>query len=241
VISRMVAEMEAVRVAELAAEFGVNPATIRRDLDELEQQGKLRRVHGGAVAPGSGGGTASQMAEDGWPARIGRAVAEMIADGETVYIGSGRLCLATARCLTIRQQLTIVTNGLEVAHWLAVSTSHSLIVTGGQADGGRLGLGGQLGLQALSSVRADQVVLQFDGVSALGGLTVDTLQQADMARAILDTGSCLIALVEPERVGRVAAAHVAPVSEADAVVTLREAPSSFLWDLSECGVRIVLA
>jgi DeoR/GlpR family transcriptional regulator of sugar metabolism len=241
VISRIVVESEAVRVAELAAEFEVNPATIRRDLEKLEQQGKLRRVYGGAVPAEPEGRAGAQIPSDSGAARIGRAAAEMIADGETIYIGAGELCLATARSLADRDRLTVITNGLDIAHWLAANTAHPLIVTGGHVEGRRLGLGGQLGLQALSSMRADQVILQLDGVSASGGLTVDSLPQAEMAKAILETGSCLIVLVEPDRLGRVAAAHIAPATEADSVVTVREAPSSFLWDLSECGVRIVLA
>ena len=241
VISQIVAEREAVRVADLAAEFGVNAATIRRDLEALEQQGRLQRVHGGAVATAGGEGEQACIPAGSQSGRIGRAVAEMIGDGEAVFIGPGELCLAAAHCLAERDELTVITNGLDIAHWLAANTPHSLIVTGGQADVRRLALGGHLGLQALTSTRADQVVLQLDGVSAVGGLTVDTLPQAEMARAILETGSRLIVVVEPERVGRVAAAHIAPASDADAVVTVREAPSSFLWDLSESGIRIVLA
>ncbi len=238
-ISRVVEESEAVRVVELAARFGVNAATIRRDLAALEQQGKLRRVHGGAVGPSEG--EAAGAPKDSQPARIGRTVAKLIEDGETIFLGPGDLSLAVARCLADRALLTVVTNGLEVAHWLATNTSHSVIVTGGQADGRRLGLRGRLALEALAGLRADQVILQLDGVSAAGGLTVDSLAQAEMARAILEMGSRLVVLVEPQRLGRVAAAHIAPASDADVVVTLREAHSSYLWDLSEAGVRILLA
>ena len=228
-------------MAELAERFEVNAATVRRDLQALEQQGSLRRVHGGAVARGAAGAEAGAAPSGSAAARIGAAVAKVVAAGETVFIGPGELCLAAAHCLGDRDQLTIVTNGLGVAHWLAANTSHSLIVTGGQAQGRRLGLAGQLALNALSSVRADQVILELDGVSAVGGLTVDTLPEAEMARGLLEAGSRLIALVAPERVGRVAAAHIAPAEDAEAVVTVREAPSAFLWDLSEAGVRIVLA
>ncbi len=75
----------------------------------------------------------------------------------------------------------------------------------------------------------------------MGGLTDDSLPQAEIARMLLETGSQVIVLVPVERVGRVAAAYIAPASDADVVVTAREAPSPFLWDLSESGMRIVLA
>jgi DeoR family transcriptional regulator of aga operon len=239
-IARMVAQDGAARVAELIDRFGVHAATIRRDLETLEVQGKVRRVHGGAVAVEEAS-PASACVPPGTPeARIGQAVAEAIADGETVFLGPGRLTLAVARCLTGRSRLTIVTSGLEVAHWVAVHTPHTLIVTGGQAQGRDLGLVGQLARAAFSSLRADHVILELGGISAVGGLTDDSLPQAEIARTLLDIGSQVVVLVPAERVGRVAAAYIGPASDADVVVTAREAPSSFLWDLSESGVRIVL-
>jgi len=165
----------------------------------------------------------------------------MITDGETIFLGPGRLPLEVARRLAARSRLTVVTNGLEAANWVAANTPHTLIVTGGQAEGRDLGLVGQLTRAALSSLRADHVILELGGISAVGGLTGDSLPQAEIARLLLEVGSQVIVLVPAERVGRVAAAYIAPASDADVVVTAREAPSPFLWDLSESGVRVVLA
>jgi len=231
----------AARVAELVARFDVHAATIRRDLKALEEQGIARRVHGGAVAVekvAREGACASPGTQE---ARIGQAVAEMIADGETVFLGPGQLPLEVARCLTARSRLTVVTNGLEVAHWVAVNTPHTLIVTGGQAEERDLRLVGQLTRAALSSLRADHVIVELGGVSAVGGLTDDGLPQAEIVRLLLEVGSQVVVLVPAERMGRVAAAYIAPASDADVIVTVREVPSPPLWDLSESGVRVVLA
>jgi DeoR/GlpR family transcriptional regulator of sugar metabolism len=237
-IVEMVAQKGAVRVAELATRFDVDVSTIRRDLQTLEKQGRVQRVHGGAVL-------AKQVSErvdiSTLGARIGQVVAGMVGSGETIFLGPGRLTLEVARCLGRLSQLTIVTNGLDVAHWVATSTAHTLIVTGGQVEGGDRGLAGQLTRAALSSLRADRVILELDGISAVGGLTADDLAQAEIAQMLLEIGSEVIVLVPVERVGRVAAAYIAPVSEVDIVVTAHEAPSAFLWDLSETGVRVVLA
>jgi DeoR/GlpR family transcriptional regulator of sugar metabolism len=85
------------------------------------------------------------------------------------------------------------------------------------------------------------VILELGGVSAVEGLTEDNLSQAEIARMLMEVGSKVVIVVPPERVGRVAAAQVAPVTSADVMVTAREAPSAYLWDLSEVGVRVVLA
>lgn len=237
----MVARDGVVRVADLATRFGVNAATVRRDMKALEEQGALRRVHGGAVAVEQVALESAVASPETLEARIGQAVAGMVAEGETVFLGAGQLTLEVARCLSAHSRLTIVTNGLDVAHWVATNTSHTLIVTGGQVEGRDLGLAGHLTGAALSSLRADRVILELDGVSAVEGLTDDSLSQAEIARSLLEMGGQIVILVSPERMGRVAAAYIAPASDADVVVTAREAPSAFLWDLSQLGVRIVLA
>lgn len=238
-------------MSELAERFNVSHATVRRDLETLEDRGTVKRVHGGAVAASRDEGashassTSSSQAPSPSPseeaARIGQAVAEMIEEGETIFLGPGALPLEVARRLKGRPWVTVVTNGLEVAHWLAKHTKHRLIITGGQIEDHDLALVGQLARDALSSLRADRVILELGGVSAVEGLTQDSLPQAEIAQILMGVGSKIVIVVSPERVGRVAAARVAPVTSADVVVTAREAPSAYLWDLSEVGVEIVLA
>jgi DeoR/GlpR family transcriptional regulator of sugar metabolism len=249
-IADLVLREGAARVSELAERFDVSPATVRRDLERLEDRGTLRRVHGGAVAvdrdesdsrdvPSSARTAGPSPSSDA--VRIGRAVAEMIEEGETVFLGPGALTLQIARSLEAHPLVTVVTNGLEVAHWVARHTKHRLIITGGQTEGRRLGLVGQLARDGLQRLHADRVVLELDGISALEGLTQDSLPQAEIAQAMVEAGSRVVVVVPPERVGRVAAARVAPVTSADVVVTSRDAPAAYLWDLTEVGVEIVLA
>jgi DeoR/GlpR family transcriptional regulator of sugar metabolism len=214
-------------------------------MNVLAEQGALRRVHGGAVAVDQAVPTSLDVVSETPQARMGKAAAELVADGETVFLGAGRLQIEVARFLVTRSRLTIVTNDLEVAHWIAANTSHTLIVTGGQLEGRGhapdMALVGQPTRAVLSTLRADRVFLELGGVSAVEGLSYDSLPQAEIAQVLLETGAQVVVLVLAERVGRVAAAWIAPVSAADVVVTAREAPSSVLWDLSESGVRVVLA
>ena len=239
IIAKIVAQDGTVRVSKLAQRFDVHAATIRRDLDAMENEGILERVYGGATAVNA---TDSQPAAPETPQRrIGQAVGEMITDGETVFLNPGQITFEVARWLTTHSRLTIVTNSLEIAHWVAANTAHTLIVTGGQAEGRDTGLVGQLTQAALSNLRADHVVLELSGISAVDGLTKDSLSQAEITRLLLELGSQIIVLIPPKRVGQVAAAYVAPISDVDIVVTAREAPSHSLWDLSEAGVKIVLA
>ena len=249
-IADLVVEQGAARVAELSERFDVSPATVRRDLEALEDGGRVKRVHGGAIAGEEKSGSAEPevspseeetSAGSGGAARIGASVAGMIGEGETVFLGPGSLPLEVARHLKGHPVITVITNGLDVAHWLATHTPHRLIITGGQIEVRNMGLVGQMARRALSDLRADRVILELDGVSAVEGLTQDSLPQAEIAQLLMETGATVIVLVPPDRVGRVAATRIAPASSADAIVTGREAPSAFLWDLSEVGIEIVLA
>jgi DeoR/GlpR family transcriptional regulator of sugar metabolism len=116
-IVEMVVQKGAVRVSELATRFDVDVSTIRRDLQALENQERLQRVHGGALpikkAPSERAGGAAVTQE----ARIGRAAAKMVGDGETIFLGPGQLPLEVARCLSEPLKLTIITNGLVIADW----------------------------------------------------------------------------------------------------------------------------
>ncbi|MGD1991595.1 MAG: DeoR/GlpR family DNA-binding transcription regulator [Anaerolineae bacterium] len=238
-ISQRLAEAGVVEVADLVVRFDVSAPTIRRDLTWLEKEGLARRVHGGALVAGQV--ASSRPDPDAVPTRIGRAAAKMVADGETVFVGPGRLGVAAARALADRQRLTVVTNGLEVAQTVVAHSRHTLIVTGGQLERQDLGLEGALARDALSELRADRIFLELGGVSAVEGLTDDSLPQAELESQIIELGAQVVVLVEPDRVGRVAAAHIGPASDADVLVTAREADSAPLWDLTELGVRIILA
>jgi DeoR/GlpR family transcriptional regulator of sugar metabolism len=238
-ISQRLAEIGAVEVSDLVVRFDVSPPTIRRDLNWLEEEGLARRVHGGALVAGQA--SSSPPDPEAVPTRIGRAAAKLAEDGETVFIGPGRLGVATAQALADRQRLAVVTNGLAVAQAVAAHSRHTLIVTGGQLERQDRGLEGPLAREALKDLRADRIFLELGGVSAVEGLTDDSLPQAELERQIIALGSHVIVMVEPDRVGRVAAAHIGPAADADVLVTAREADSAPLWDLTELGVRVVLA
>ncbi|NLE46005.1 MAG: DeoR/GlpR transcriptional regulator [Chloroflexi bacterium] len=241
-IVRLIDQNGKARVADLMKRFGVDASTIRRDLNALERQRAIERVHGGAIAvqkrPSLATVTPSSQAD---AVRIGQAVAELIADNETVFLGPGLLSLAVAKALGSGTHLTFITNSLEIGYWVAMNTDHTLIMTGGQITGYNLGLVGELARGVFANLRADKVILEVGGVSAVNGMTEDSLAQAEITRLLMKLGAEVIVLTAGERIERVAAVYVAPVSDADVVVTVRDAPSPFLWDLSESGVRVVLA
>jgi DeoR/GlpR family transcriptional regulator of sugar metabolism len=237
-ILKLLQERDAVHVPQLSQHFQVSASTIRRDLERLDAQGALQRIHGGAIPVGAPGGEAKEA--ESTASRIGRAAASLIEPGETVFIGPGPLCQATAEHLHNRSEITVLTNALQVAWTLYQGTNLPFIVTGGSLVRPGGAMVGQLTLQAMQTLRADRLIIEAAGVSPLEGLTGDYLPQADVLRSLLESVHRVVVLAAAQRLGRAGAAWLGPVSEADVIITGRDAPPSIVWDLSETGVKVTL-
>ncbi|UCC64169.1 MAG: DeoR/GlpR transcriptional regulator [Anaerolineae bacterium] len=240
-IVQLLQEQGVVRVADLSARFGVSPSTIRRDLQRLARQGIVERSYGGATLCQVQGDepAADPLADE--RARIGRAAAGLIVPGERVFLGAGQTVLAVARALAARSDLTVMTNGLSVAAYLADHSDVELIAVGGLVHRHGSAMAGHLAEQALENLHADKVVLGVQGISTPDGLTSDDLSQVRMAQMLLEAVPEAIVVADHTKFGRVCTARIAPVDRADVIVTGREAPNAMLWELAELEVRVVLA
>lgn len=234
-ILRILAAQGQVRVAALAEELGTHPVTVRRDLAVLEAKGYLRRVHGGAVMRGA---VEAKPPAEPIVQRIAQAAARFVPQGGVLCLGTGPISLEMLPYLEGHEQLTVITNAVEVAWLLAKQCRHTIHLIGGQVaeDGGAYG-----GEQALVGLRADLAVVEGAALEVIQGLTHDDARYAAMARAFLSIARRRLAVVHPARVGRSGAVVIAPAEELDMLVTGREADNAPLWDLSEVGLRIVLA
>jgi len=234
-ISQLVTRQGVVNVGELAQRFNISASTIRRDLEQLEQQGLIRRIHGGAASLRVGKMPQPEFSVG----RIGRAAAMRISDGETVYLGPGRLTMETAKALASKERVTVITNCLDIAHWLANNAQLPVIITGGMVGRSRDGLFGPLVTYTLRSLRTDRVIIEAAGLSPDQGLMALDLVQVELCRELIQSPGETVALVPPQRIGRVGGALVGPANDVDVIVTGREAAEATLWDLSQLGITII--
>ncbi|RMG65838.1 MAG: DeoR/GlpR transcriptional regulator [Chloroflexi bacterium] len=244
-ILQLLARNQRITVAEVCETFEVSEATARRDLEALAEQGKLQRVHGGAIALREAPPEAPILQREREQAaekiRIGLAAAALVQDGETVFLGSGSTVLEAARALRTKESLTVITNSLPVINTLAGLPNITLICLGGQLRKSELSFIGHITEQALTEVRADKVLLGIRAISLDHGLTNDYLAETMTDRAILRVGREVILLADHTKLGRVAPAFVAPVESIHTLVTNSAAPSDFLEALRERGIRLIVA
>jgi DeoR family transcriptional regulator of aga operon len=241
----LLADRGEVSVSELSREAGVSEMTIRRDLEALEREGLLRRVHGGAISSVSRGYEPPFALRAGRggdaKARIGKLAATLVDEGETVIIDVGSTTLELARALGDSARLTVVTPSLRVAEVLGASGDVRVIVTGGIARHGELSLVGDLAERAFSELHCDTVFLGAGGVDARAGVTEFNLEDTRVKRAALTSARRCVVLADASKLGRVALASVCSLERVDVLVTDDSASRDALSPITDSGVEVLTA
>ncbi len=233
------------RVAEIVEQFSISEATARRDLESLASQGKAQRVHGGVIrveqAPPELPILDREKEQADEKARIGRAAAGLVADKETVFLGSGTTVLEVARNLRDRKQLTVITNSLPVLNVLAGLKEITVISLGGMLRESELSFIGHITEQALAEIRVDKVFMGTRGVSLEHGLTNDYLPETLTDRAILKIGREVIIVADYSKVNRVSTALLARLDAVSTFVTNEKTDKKFLQALKKQGIDVIVA
>lgn len=242
-IGGLLADRGQVGIAELAAEFEVSEMTIRRDLEELEDQGLARRVRGGAIAtvsrsyepPFAARATDAQDAK----LRIAEAAAGFVEFGETAILDVGTTTLALARCLRGRGGLTVLTPSVQAVLELAGDPNMRVIMTGGVVRPGELSLVGSLAEETFAQFNCDVLFLGVGGIDAHKGLTEYNLDDTRVKRAAMKAASRTVALADRSKFGRVCLATIAALTQIDVLITDAEPSHPLLSAARDVGVQVV--
>jgi DeoR family transcriptional regulator of aga operon len=245
-IRRHIEEFEQATVTELSAMFDVSEATIRRDLEELDERGWICRTHGGAVRvdhaekePPLLDRLAEQAAEK---QQIGLAAAELVEDGDIVFLSSGTTVLEVARYLRGKRNLTVMTNSLSVVSELAANTTDaSIIVLGGVLRPSEMSLVGHITEQNLRELRASKLIMGMRAIDIEHGMTSDYLPETMTDRAILQVAQQVIIVADHTKFGRVSTVFVAPVTAAHIVVTDSGLSPDAIAGLTALGIQVIIA
>lgn len=232
-------------VHDIAAHFDVSAATARRAIGALSDRGEVVRFRGGACAVKQPPRELPAVQRQGdcreEKRRIGKLAADLIGDGETVFLGSGTTTLEVARNLVDRQNLTVLTNSHLIIKALIPAEQVTVIALGGMLRRSELSFIGHLVEQALQEMRVAKAIMGIRAIHPEQGLMNDYLPETLTDRAIVKTGGEVIVVADHTKCGRVAPAFVAPVSVMSTLVTDHAAPEGFIEALSAKGVTVMRA
>lgn len=232
-------------VQQLNQLLNVSEATIRRDLDELSQEGLVDRTHGGAIKVEEAGREPPILLRQSEfeieKRRIGRVAASLVEEGQTIFLGSGTTVHEIARNLHCVPDLTVITNAINVVNELVDCESIELVVIGGMLRQSELSMVGHIAEAAIKELRADKVFMGMRGISLQHGFTADFLPEATTDRSILGIASCNIIVADHSKLGQVSTVFLAPISAAHILVTDNDAPPEFVVSLEENDLKVLMA
>ena len=244
-IVELLRQQKSLSVKALSDIIGVSLATIRRDLEDLNQQGAIKRSHGGAVLALSQGTTfeptfemASKVAQRE-KAMIGAAAVEILRDGQSIILDSGTTVAELARKISEKNiQLTVVTNDLFVAGILSASPNIKLIVPGGEVRPGSYTLLGEPGLSFIENLHVD---VAFIGIQAINDCQLcDTSSDVCiMKRRMVAASSQAILLTDSSKFGETAFLNACDVGEIDQIITDRKLSEEQAEYYREKGVSVL--
>ncbi len=235
------------RIADIATRLAVSPQTVRRDLDALEAEGLVQRVHGGAVVqPSSGDGAEGPQLQRALTnraekRRIGAAAAARVRDGTTVFLSGGTTTEHVVPWLEHVRRLTVITNAVNIAYLLGRHADVQVIVLTGTLRHTEMTLLGQLAEDAVADFRIDHAVYGCYALDPDEGLFGASLAEASMDRRVIEAADRLTVLADGSKFGRRGPVQIAGVSRITTLITDAGAPEDAVGRLRGHGVEVELA
>lgn len=244
-ILSMAGQQGSVRVSDLSARFGVTPETIRREINRLVRQGRLTRVHGGAVLPPT-----SAQHEVPFHARAGRqyvekgeiasAAALLVEEGDVIALDASTTALTLALELRSRhmRSLVVLTNGAQLPVRICDAEGMTIVCTGGTLRSRSLSYVGPQTLRAIEGYRVRKAFFSCRGFTVQDGPTEGNEADAEVKQAFIRAADAVILLVDHSKWGRNSLVPICPLSNVAHIVTDRAPPAEERAALAAMGIAV---
>jgi DeoR family transcriptional regulator of aga operon len=244
-IMEMLVQHGNVQVTELVERFGVSAVTIRADLTHIESQGLATRNHGGATLVRTPPQEQAIHEKDtlNLPLKeeIGARAAQLVKPGDNIIIDSGSTTVMLARHLREHSDVTVMTNGLNVAWELANAPGVELLLTGGRLQKHSLSLHGGQAAASLANYSFDTLFLGVDGLDLQFGLTTHHEAEASLNHRMVERARRIVVLTDASKFGRVSLHRIARLDEIHTLITDDSISTEYREGLQRLGIEVIIA
>ncbi len=243
-IIELVEERGFASTEHLVSICGVTPQTIRRDINRLCAQNRLKRHHGGVSrisADQNDPYNARVQSMSAGKSAIGRLVSQSIDDGASLFINIGTTTECVAKALLAKSDLKIVTNNLNVANILAENKSFEISVAGGVLRKRDRGIVGHMATNFMSQFRMQFGIIGVSGIGLDGSLLDFDHRETETAKQIIQNSGTVFLVADHSKFGRGAVVRYGSLDNVDHLFTDREPPEEFQAALSASHVKVHVA
>jgi DeoR family fructose operon transcriptional repressor len=237
-------EAGSLSVLALAKKLKISPATIRRDLHTIAEEGLLVRTHGGVMKPDDNrltSFTGKQSANGSAKQEIGRMAAGIVREGDIIFMDCGSTVFAMCPHLKKLNRLTVITNSLPVIDDLMDSPGIGINLIGGELDKGRRAVHGQKALDHIAGYHAAKAFVGVDGLSPGNGLTASGEKEATITRAFAGNADTVYLLCDSSKIGKDAYMKLGALSMIDFLITDKGLNDGIKKALTNKGLPIHIA
>lgn len=249
-ILRLLLQHGRTTIEELTDLFATSPASIRRDLVRLEEQGLVHRTHGGAMLAGQTYepfrfDASFKEREERFPLekeRIAKLAVELVGEQETIGLTAGTTTTQVARALSSRGGLQVLTNGVNIGVALSGRDGFDVTLTGGCIRWpGAFSLVGPAALETVGLTMLDKLFLGVCGISPQHGATTIQAEEAAVFRAMSRRARQVIVVADSSKVGMQSSAVICPITSVDVLVTDDGISEAAVEAFRQSGVRLLIA
>jgi len=241
-----ITEKGSIAVSSLISRFPTSEATIRRDLAEMEEQNRIIRTHGSVstteiVSGGLHPNFAKRLKSNNLEKQaIAAEAANLINPGDTIYISSGTTPHYLVSYIRNVPNLTVITNGLNVANSLLNIPNIECILIGGLLRKDEMAFIGHIAEKLTEELRADKIFISSDGIDFEKGLTNSYLPETLMNRAALKMSPKLIMMADHDKFQHIKTAFWAPVNLITTLITDSGTNEEILKPYRNLGINVTI-
>lgn len=232
-----------IRVNELSEYFNVSEATIRRDLQDMEEKRLLKRTHGGAVKFDITNFEPSfldkKTEKNNEKLAIGKMAASMIKDGDTIILDSGTTTLEIAKNIKA-ENLTVITNSIDIAAELINKEKIEIIVTGGILRNSTRAMVGHICENTYNNFRVDKAFIGANGISIEEGITTPNFTEAQAKKVMIECANKVIVTADNSKFDKVCFSLICPIDKVTSIVTSGEITQEVMDKFKSIGIDIKL-
>lgn len=237
-------EQKRVTIKELSELVKVSEATLRTDLTKMEEDGLLKRTHGGAILVEQSDNDTSFSSREQKNREEKSAIAtealSLLTNGQCIMLDASSTALELARLLNEENfRLTVVTSGIKTALELNNHPNITVILLGGIVKKGSYALEGTLGVNILNQIHIDIMFTSANGFSIESGLTDFSMYEVELKKSAVKASNKVVALLDHSKLKKNSIASFASTDEIDVIITDKDMPSDYANQLKEQKIEII--